>query len=51
MEDLMDIPEEMRQKLENNKVLVENFLDRQTALDILKESIELYNKTFLNDRK
>lgn len=36
-------------KLENKKVVVEDFLNRQTAIDILKESIELYNKTFLND--
>jgi inorganic pyrophosphatase len=35
-------------KLENKKVVVEDFLDRQTALEILMESIELYNKTFLN---
>lgn len=36
-------------KLENKKVVVEDFLKRQTAIDILKESIELYNKTFLTD--
>jgi inorganic pyrophosphatase len=34
-------------KLENKSVVVEDFLDKRTAMQILQESIELYNKTFL----
>jgi inorganic pyrophosphatase len=33
-------------KLEHKKVVVENFLDRETAMTILNESFELYKKTF-----
>ncbi len=33
-------------KLENKKVVVEDFLNRELALQILQESINLYNKTF-----
>jgi inorganic pyrophosphatase len=33
-------------KLENKKVVVEDFLGKQTALDILNESFELYKKVF-----
>jgi inorganic pyrophosphatase len=34
-------------KLENKTVVVEDFLDRKTALTILKESFELYQKIFV----
>ncbi|MBU3659942.1 MAG: inorganic diphosphatase [Flavobacteriales bacterium] len=34
-------------KLENKTVVVEDFLDKTTAMKILQESIELYNTTFL----
>jgi len=34
-------------KLENKSVVVEDFLDKNTAIEILQESIELYNATFL----
>ena len=34
-------------KLENKSVVVEDFLDKKTAMQILQESIELYNTTFL----
>ena len=34
-------------KLENKSVVVEDFLDKKTAMQILQESIELYNSTFL----
>jgi inorganic pyrophosphatase len=33
-------------KLENKSVLVENFMDKRTAIQILKESIDLYNQHF-----
>ena len=34
-------------KLENKKVVVEDFLDRHMAIKILEESFVLYNQTFL----
>jgi inorganic pyrophosphatase len=34
-------------RLENKNVLVENFMDKRTAIQILKESIEMYNQHFL----
>ena len=34
-------------KLENKTVVVEDFLDKKLAIEILKSSIELYNSTFL----
>ena len=34
-------------KLENKSVVVEDFLDKNTAKEILQASIELYNTTFL----
>ena len=57
MNDIKELPPhtltEMRRffedykKLENKSVVVEDFLDKRTAMQILQESIELYNKTFL----
>ncbi len=37
-------------KLENKEVIVENFLGREEAYDIIKRSIELYNTTFLKGK-
>jgi inorganic pyrophosphatase len=34
-------------KLENKSVVVEDFLDKSLAIEILQSSIELYNTTFL----
>jgi inorganic pyrophosphatase len=34
-------------KLENKSVVVEDFLDKNTAKEILQASIELYNTTYL----
>lgn len=34
-------------KLENKSVVVEDFLDKRLAIEILQSSIELYNTTFL----
>jgi inorganic pyrophosphatase len=34
-------------KLENKEVVVENFLGREEAYDIIRRSIDLYNSTFL----
>jgi inorganic pyrophosphatase len=36
-------------KLENKEVIVENFLGREDAYKIIKQSIELYNTTFRNN--
>jgi len=33
-------------KLENKTVVVEKFLDKRTAIKILNEAFELYNKLF-----
>jgi inorganic pyrophosphatase len=35
-------------KLENKEVIVEQFLGREQAYEIIKKSIELYNTTFRN---
>jgi inorganic pyrophosphatase len=36
--------------LENKKVAIDNFQDRLIAYDIIKDAIDLYNKTFKNDQ-
>ena len=33
-------------KLENKEVIVENFLGREAAFEIVQRSIDLYNETF-----
>jgi inorganic pyrophosphatase len=35
--------------LENKKVAIDNFQDRLIAYDIIRDAIDLYNKTFKND--
>ena len=37
-------------KLENKEVKVEDFLGKEDALRIIRESIELYDKNFRNQR-
>lgn len=33
-------------QLENKKVVVEDFFDKKEAMNVINESIELYDKTF-----
>jgi inorganic pyrophosphatase len=37
-------------KLENKEVIVEDFLGKEDAMRIIRESIELYDKTFRTKR-
>lgn len=56
MNDISDLPphtvKEMQRffedykKLENKEVVVEDFFDKAEALNVIKESIDLYNQTF-----
>ena len=37
-------------KLENKEVIVEDFLGKEDAMRIIRESVELYDKNFRNQR-